>query len=80
MSNGGSHGGDDDAALMTRVTELMARINEWGVQLRDLGSGLVDFPAVVEGQDAFLCWRLGEPEVAHWHPVADGFGGRRPLA
>lgn len=79
MSNGGAKGGEDDADLMNRVTELMERITAWGVQLRDLGSGLVDFPAVIEGQDAFLCWRLGEPDVSHWHPVTEGFGGRRSL-
>jgi hypothetical protein len=47
--------------------------------LRDVATGLVDFPARIDGEDAWLCWRLGEPEVAYWHPRTSGFSDRRPL-
>lgn len=79
VTNGGSTRRRSWQALMNRVAELMARLETWGVELRDVESGLVDFPAVVEGREAFLCWRLGEPEVAYYHPRDEGFGGRRSL-
>ena len=78
-TNGGSKDRERWARTLARVQELMERLEEWEVTLRDLNSGLVDFPAVIEGSDAYLCWRLGEPEVSHWHSPDDGFQGRRPL-
>ncbi len=78
-TNGGSHRREEWATLMTRVQELMARIAGWDVQVRDVSTGLVDFPAEIHGREAFLCWRLGEPEVAYWHGTDEGFSGRRPL-
>ncbi|WP_135257449.1 DUF2203 domain-containing protein [Thermus caldilimi] len=50
-----------------------------GVFLKDLDRGLVDFPSRVGGEVVFLCWQEGEPEVAHYHPLAGGFAERRPL-
>ena len=50
-----------------------------GVVLRDPESGLVDFLGEVEGRRVWLCWRLGEPSVAHFHELESGFAGRRPL-
>lgn len=64
---------------LARVSELFERLQGWGILLRDLDTGLVDFPTVKEGRDAFLCWRLGEPEVAYWHFPEGGFSGRTPL-
>ena len=78
-TNGGSHKRDDWSRTLARVSELLERIEEWQVQLKDVATGLVDFPTVIDGEDALLCWRLGEPEVAWWHSPDDGFVGRRPL-
>jgi hypothetical protein len=50
-----------------------------GVQLKDLDMGLVDFPAVVNGQEVLLCWKLGEEEVSHYHGWHEGFHGRKPI-
>jgi hypothetical protein len=50
-----------------------------GVELKDLESGLVDFPAVLNGEEVLLCWRQGEEKVAHYHGLDDGFRGRRKL-
>ncbi|HEX2235782.1 MAG TPA: DUF2203 domain-containing protein [Actinomycetota bacterium] len=77
--NGWSEKRDRWARVLGRVTELLERLQEWEVELKDVSTGLVDFPAVVEGEEAYLCWRLGEPEVAFWHRRQDGFRGRRPL-
>jgi hypothetical protein len=57
----------------------VARIDELGVTLREIETGLVDFPALVNGRQVWLCWRLGEGDVSWWHELSDGFGGRRPL-
>jgi hypothetical protein len=78
-TNGGSSKGEKWRKKLARVQELIDRINGWEIELRDLETGLVDFPAVVDGRPAYLCWRLGEPEVAHWHSPDDGFQGRRRL-
>jgi hypothetical protein len=78
-SNGWSAERERWDRTLARVAELMERLQEWGVELKDVSTGLVDFPTTREGQAAYLCWRLGEPEVAHWHFVEDGFPGRRPL-
>jgi hypothetical protein len=55
------------------------RLSSEGILLRDPESGLVDFPAEREGESVYLCWRLGEERVGHWHPPDTGFAGRRPL-
>ena len=68
--------------LEQRTTELAAivdELHELGVQVKDLDSGLVDFPALRDGEPVLLCWLLGEDEVAFWHGLEDGFAGRRPL-
>ena len=57
----------------------VARIDELGITLREIETGLVDFPALVNGRQVWLCWRLGEGDVEYWHELSDGFGGRRPL-
>jgi hypothetical protein len=58
----------------------VARIDELGVTLREIETGLIDFPALVTGRQVWLCWRLGEGDVDWWHELDEGFGGRRPLA
>ncbi len=68
--------------LEQRTTELAAildELHELGVQVKDLDSGLVDFPSLRNGERVLLCWRLGEDEVAFWHGLEDGFAGRQPL-
>ncbi len=55
------------------------KLAQWNIQLKDLERGLVDFPALREGRTVFLCWELGEAEVAFWHETSTGFAGRQPL-
>ncbi|MCP5068333.1 MAG: DUF2203 family protein, partial [bacterium] len=50
-----------------------------GLEVRDLELGLVDFPTIVEGEPAYLSWRLGEEQVNFWHPADRGFTDRVPL-
>ena len=66
-------------ALARRLARLVDEIASHGAQVKDLESGLVDFPALRRGETVLLCWQLGEDEIAWWHRVEDGFAGRRPL-
>ncbi len=71
-----------EEAVATAATELaaaIASIQALGVLVKDLDSGLVDFPAKRHGEDVLLCWQLGEDEVAYWHGLEDGYAGRQPL-
>ena len=61
------------------VTQAAERLERLGVLVKDLDTGLVDFPALHEGEEVLLCWQVGEDEVAHWHGVDEGFAGRKPL-
>lgn len=61
------------------LAEAVRGLDALGVQVKDLDTGLVDFPARRGDEDVLLCWQLGEPEVAWWHGPEDGFAGRRPL-
>ena len=64
---------------LLRVRESIAEIDSIGVQVKDLGTGLIDFPCRIDDQVVLLCWRLGEPAIEHWHTVDSGFQGRQPL-
>ena len=59
--------------------DTLAEIDSIGVQVKDLEEGLLDFPSVMDGKPMLLCWKLGEPAIAHWHTEEEGFAGRKPL-
>lgn len=60
---------------MARVAEL----EDLGVRVRDIDSGLIDFPAIRFGNTVYLCWRYGESEIEYWHSANEGFSGRKSL-
>jgi hypothetical protein len=64
---------------LQRVRESIAEIDSIGVQVKDLDTGLLDFPCKVDDQVVLLCWRMGESAIEHWHTLDDGFKGRKPL-
>lgn len=72
--------GAREKVLLNRFRGQLAEVASRGCILRDLEIGLVDFYALSRDQIVCLCWRRGEPEVGHWHPVDQGFSGRRPLS
>ena len=77
--NGGGNAGKEFLEASQTAGRAMAEINELGILVRDPETGLIDFPAEREGEEIFLCWRLGEDAVAWWHPTDSGFAGRQPL-
>ena len=77
---GGAWPGAGHARAAVEVALGFDRLDELDVVVRDLERGLIDFPSLIGGEEAYLCWLLDEPSVGHWHAVEAGFGGRRPLA
>ena len=64
---------------LQRVRESIAEIDSIGVQVKDLETGLLDFPCRMDDQVVLLCWRMGEPAIEHWHTVESGFQGRQSV-
>jgi hypothetical protein len=62
-----------------RLVEVINRIQESGVLVKDLDTGLIDFPSLLDGEEIYLCWKLGEERIAFWHRVDEGFAGRKPI-
>ena len=56
-----------------------ARSRSCGIVVRDIDRGLIDFPAILEGREVYLCWELDEDGIGFWHDLESGYGGRQPL-
>ena len=69
---------DHIGRCVEQLNDLNRELMAIGCVLKDWRTGLVDFPAVHRGRRVWLCWRLGEPAVAHWHDPHAGFSGRVP--
>ncbi len=78
--NGGGERGRHVGEAFLEVRRLLGELQALGLVIRDIDRGLIDFPAILEGREVYLCWQLDEPEVAFWHDLETGFGGRQPLA
>jgi hypothetical protein len=78
-ANGGGLPGQQVGAAFLEVRRLLLAIQEAGIVVRDIDRGLVDFPAIRDGEEIYLCWELGEDEVEWWHELDTGYGGRQPL-
>lgn len=79
VGNGGGEAAREMMAEGDELSRVVAEISRLGVVVRDPSSGLVDFPAERDGEPVFLCWRIDEDEVGHWHDRDSGFAGRQPL-
>ncbi len=64
---------------LKQVRETVAEIDAIGVQVKDLDTGLLDFPCRIDDQVVLLCWRMGESAIEHWHTMEAGFQGRQPV-
>ncbi len=67
---------DRSAESLKNVVE---QLQETGCLIKDIDIGLVDFPTLFRKREVYLCWKLGEPEIAFWHGVDEGFAGRKPI-
>jgi hypothetical protein len=77
--NGGGTAGRVVSEAFLGLRDALARLQEAEVVLRDLDRGLVDFPAIRDDREVYLCWLEGEDEIGYWHDLAAGFAGREPL-
>ena len=59
--------------------QAVERVQELGCLVKDLNTGLIDFPTLFQGKEVYLCWKLGEPGIRFWHGVDEGFRGRKPI-
>jgi len=66
-------------AAAQNMREWLQALTELGVQVKDLDTGLVDFPTLYRGEEVLLCWKLGEPSIDYWHGLEDGFRGRQRI-
>lgn len=67
------------ASASSAIDGFVAELSEIGCEMKDLESGLVDFPSEMDDRPVFLCWCRGEDRVDHWHETTEGFPGRKPL-
>jgi len=66
--------------IIDQMQAAVGRIDSLSISLRDIETGLIDFPALVNGRQVCLCWRLGEDAIGWWHELSAGIAGRRLIA
>jgi hypothetical protein len=64
---------------LERLKQALAEIEREGVVVKDLETGLIDFPTLLDDSEVYLCWKLGEPHIGFWHHVSEGFQGRKSI-
>jgi hypothetical protein len=76
-------GGPKAARLVAefeKIESLIEQIQSYGCAIKSVEAGLIDFLYDMDGRDVYLCWRYGEPTIAYYHDIHEGYNGRRPLA
>jgi len=79
IGNGGSRKAGALIEDFKKVESGVKAIQELGVVVKDVNTGLIDFPSLQGDREVFLCWRFDEPAIAHWHELHTGFAGRQPI-
>jgi hypothetical protein len=77
--NGGGEPGRVVSEAFVELQRALGELQAMDLVLRDLERGLIDFPALREGREVYLCWEAGEGEIEFWHDLDAGYGGRQPL-
>jgi hypothetical protein len=79
VGNGGNRALSNMVKDFEKLDLLVHRIQEMDVLIKDINLGLLDFPALKDDREVYLCWQHGEGEIAFWHEVEAGFAGRQPI-
>ena len=79
VGNGGNRTLSAMVQDFDKLDKLIHRILDTGVQIKDVNLGLLDFSALKDGREVYLCWQYGEEDIAFWHEVDAGFAGRQPI-
>jgi hypothetical protein len=65
--------------ISRKLAKQMSYFKKFGIEIKDIATGLVDFPSIRDGRVVYLCWRMSEETITHWHETDAGIDGRRPL-
>ena len=83
MEKSAGNGGNPTLSRMVktfdRLDALIHNIQDTGVIIKDINTGLLDFPALKDEREVYLCWKYGEGDIAFWHEIEDGFAGRQSI-
>ena len=83
MEKSAGNGGNPTLSQMVktfdRLDELIHSVQDTGAVIKDINTGLLDFPALRDGHEVYLCWKHGEGDIAFWHDIDAGFAGRRSI-
>lgn len=77
--NGGSPTLSKIVVEFEKFDVLIHKIQDAGAQIKDINIGLIDFSALKDGREVYLCWQHGEGDIAYWHEIEDGYAGRQPI-
>jgi len=77
--NGGNPAMSKLVKSFDMLDDLLHHIQRTGVQVKDINTGLLDFPALHDGHEVYLCWQIGERRIEYWHEIDAGFAGRQPI-
>ena len=77
--NGGNRALSNMVQDFEKFDALIHRIQDMDVLIKDINLGLLDFPALKNGREVYLCWQYGEGDIAFWHEVEEGYAGRQPI-
>lgn len=70
---------NEQVRSIAKLQQVLSEFRSREIQIKDLNRGLIDFPHLRDGKEAFLCWEKGEEDIGYWHELEAGFRGRRPL-
>jgi hypothetical protein len=79
VGNGGNRALSNMVQDFEKLETLVHQIQDMDVLIKDINLGLLDFPALKDGREVYLCWQYGEGDIAFWHEVEAGFAGRQPI-
>jgi hypothetical protein len=77
--NGGSQAASKVVREFERIDTLVHQIQATGAIFKDINLGLLDFPALKDDREVYLCWKYGEGEIAYWHDIDAGYAGRQSI-
>ena len=77
--NGGSQAASKMVTEFERLDALVHQVQDTGALFKDINLGLLDFPALKDGREVYLCWKYGEQDIAFWHEIEAGYAGRQAI-
>ena len=79
VGNGGNRALSSIVQDYEKLDALVHQIQATDVLIKDINLGLLDFPALKDGREVYLCWQYGEEDIAFWHEIEAGYAGRQPI-